>query len=111
MATDTASEASEHRKRRRAESKRARRVRGLRKSPGRGTTHSKTEVVVAVVGIEAEAGSGAATPRKEAPGTATSDSSLSITTFYPGTPINRGTLVIAMPEIRTPFPHIPMHVV
>ena len=55
MGTGTASEAGEHGKRTRAEGQRARRVRGLHKSPGRGTTHAKTDDVEAVVGVEGEA--------------------------------------------------------
>ena len=52
---------------------RGKKGKGLRKSPGRGTTHSKTDIDDAVIGVGVDAEGGAAIPRIADPGTATDD--------------------------------------
>ena len=52
---------------------RGKKGKGLRKSPGRGTTHSKTDNAEAVIGAVEVAVGGAAIPRNVDPGTATDD--------------------------------------
>ena len=60
---------------------------------------------------KADAVSGATPPGIDDPGAATTDSSTTITSSFPGTAISRCSIIVFMPNILTPLVHIPMHIV
>jgi hypothetical protein len=57
-----------------------------------------------------EAERGPATPRIEVPGAAAYNFILYILASSPGTAIGRGSVIVAMPDVLAPFPHIAVHV-
>ena len=85
---------------------------GLFRSPGGETHKTKTKIVVVRLdGAIAAAVRRATPPRIDVPGAATNHSILTITSIYPSTSINRGSIIIIMPNILTPFVYIPMHII